>query len=98
MRRHSTTSSTGCKHYRAVGGALLTPGSFALISASFHGVDRAAAIGAWSGLGGLAGAVGPFVGGFLAEWSWRAVFHQSAAGRCGGQPPLAQTFTPMARA
>jgi EmrB/QacA subfamily drug resistance transporter len=59
---------------QGVGGALLTPGSLALISASFHGADRAAAIGAWSGLGGIAGAVGPFVGGWLVEWSWRAVF------------------------
>jgi EmrB/QacA subfamily drug resistance transporter len=59
---------------QGVGGALLTPGSLALISASFHGRDRAAAIGAWSGLGGIAGAVGPFLGGWLVEWSWRAVF------------------------
>ncbi|MEJ8281322.1 MFS transporter [Pseudonocardia spirodelae] len=59
---------------QGVGGALLTPGSLALISASFHGADRAAAIGAWSGLGGVAGALGPFVGGMLVEWSWRAVF------------------------
>jgi EmrB/QacA subfamily drug resistance transporter len=59
---------------QGVGGALLTPGSLALISASFHGSDRAAAIGAWSGLGGVAGAIGPFLGGFLVEWTWRAVF------------------------
>lgn len=60
--------------FQGVGGALLTPGSLALISSSFRGADRAAAIGAWSGLGGLAGAVGPFLGGFLVEWNWRAVF------------------------
>ncbi|MDQ4104214.1 MAG: MFS transporter [Actinomycetota bacterium] len=59
---------------QGVGGALLTPGSLAIISASFHGVDRAAAVGAWSGLGGVAGAGGPFLGGWLVEWSWRAVF------------------------
>jgi EmrB/QacA subfamily drug resistance transporter len=59
---------------QGVGGALLTPGSLALISASFRGPDRAAAVGAWSGLGGLAGAVGPFLGGWLVEWSWRLVF------------------------
>jgi EmrB/QacA subfamily drug resistance transporter len=59
---------------QGVGGALLTPGSLAIISASFAGVDRAAAVGAWSGLGGIAGAAGPFVGGWLVEWSWRAVF------------------------
>ena len=59
---------------QGVGGALLTPGSLALISASFHGPDRAAAIGAWSGLGGIAGAVGPFLGGWLVEVNWRLVF------------------------
>ena len=59
---------------QGVGGALLTPGSLAIISASFAGSDRAAAVGAWSGLGGVAGAIGPFLGGWLVEWSWRAVF------------------------
>jgi len=59
---------------QGIGGALLTPGSLAIISASFHGADRAAAVGAWSGLGGVAAAVGPFLGGWLVEWSWRAVF------------------------
>jgi EmrB/QacA subfamily drug resistance transporter len=59
---------------QGIGGALLTPGSLALISASFHGRDRAAAVGAWSGLSGIAGAIGPFLGGWLVEWDWRAVF------------------------
>lgn len=60
---------------QGIGGALLTPGSLAILSATFRGADRSAAIGAWSGLGGIAGAVGPFVGGWLiGVWSWRAVF------------------------
>jgi EmrB/QacA subfamily drug resistance transporter len=56
-----------------VGGALLTPGSLAIIQASFRQSDRAAAVGAWSGLGGVAGAIGPFVGGVLVDgpgWRW----------------------------
>jgi EmrB/QacA subfamily drug resistance transporter len=60
---------------QGVGGALLTPGSLAIIQASFHPDDRARAIGAWSGLGGVAGAVGPFLGGWLVEAAgWRWVF------------------------
>jgi EmrB/QacA subfamily drug resistance transporter len=60
---------------QGVGAALLTPGSLAIIEATFHREDRGAAIGAWSGLGGVAAAVGPFLGGWLVEvWSWRLVF------------------------
>lgn len=59
---------------QGIGGALLTPGSLAIISASFANSDRTKAIGAWSGLGGIAGAVGPFLGGWLVEVSWRLVF------------------------
>jgi EmrB/QacA subfamily drug resistance transporter len=59
---------------QGVGGALLTPGSLAIISATFDRRDRARAIGAWSGLGGIAGAIGPFLGGWLVEVSWRLVF------------------------
>nr|WP_039739318.1 MFS transporter [Saccharomonospora halophila] len=60
---------------QGVGAALLTPGSLALIEASFRRADRAAAIGAWSGLTGIATAVGPFLGGWLVDaGSWRAIF------------------------
>ncbi len=60
---------------QGVGGALLTPGSLAMIEASFRREDRARAIGAWSGLGGVATALGPLLGGWLVEAvSWRAIF------------------------
>ncbi len=60
---------------QGVGGALLTPGSLALIEASFRPRDRARAIGAWSGLGGVAAALGPLLGGYLiGAVSWRAIF------------------------
>jgi len=58
---------------QGVGGALLTPGSLAILQANFRQSDRAAAVGAWSGLGGVAGALGPFVGGGLVDgpgWRW----------------------------
>ncbi|MCW2599125.1 MAG: drug resistance transporter, EmrB/QacA subfamily [Frankiales bacterium] len=60
---------------QGVGGALLTPGSLAILQASFRPEDRARAIGAWSGLAGIAGAAGPFLGGWLVEVaSWRWIF------------------------
>ena len=60
---------------QGIGGALLTPGSLALIEASFRPGDRARAIGAWSGLGGVAAAIGPLLGGYLiGAISWRAIF------------------------
>ncbi|MDO9380254.1 MAG: MFS transporter [Nocardioidaceae bacterium] len=60
---------------QGVGAALLTPGSLALISATVRHEDRGAAVGAWSGLGGVAGALGPLLGGWLVDVAgWRSVF------------------------
>ncbi|HEY1572121.1 MAG TPA: MFS transporter [Pseudonocardiaceae bacterium] len=60
---------------QGVGGALLTPGALAILESSFARDDRARAIGAWSGLSGIAAAAGPLVGGALVQvWSWRLAF------------------------
>src|SRR6185503_1029532 len=60
---------------QGIGGALLTPGSLAILQASFAPGDRARAVGAWSGLSGIAAAIGPFVGGWLlGVASWRLIF------------------------
>lgn len=60
---------------QGVGGALLTPGSLAIIQASFARADRPKAVGAWSGFGGVAAAVGPLLGGWLVQSAgWRWVF------------------------
>ncbi len=60
---------------QGVGGGLLTPGSLAMIQGVFAPEDRSPAIGAWSGLGSIAAAAGPLVGGVLIEYaSWRWIF------------------------
>ena len=65
----------GARMLQGVGGALLTPGSLAIIESSFRPSDRSRAIGAWSGLGGVATALGPLLGGYLVQAvSWRAIF------------------------
>lgn len=60
---------------QGVGGALLVPGSLAIISASFPRNQRGRAIGTWSGFSAITTAIGPVLGGWLIEnVSWRAVF------------------------
>lgn len=60
---------------QGVGAALLTPGSLAMIQGSFRPSDRGRVIGQWAGLGGIAAALGPLLGGWIVgNASWRWVF------------------------
>ena len=60
---------------QGVAGALLVPASLSIISSVFEEDDRGKAIGAWSGLAAISGAVGPLLGGWLIDaGSWRLIF------------------------
>jgi EmrB/QacA subfamily drug resistance transporter len=61
--------------FQGVGGALMIPGSLALISASFEPSRRGKAIGTWSALSTVTTLLGPVLGGFLASQGlWRGIF------------------------
>jgi EmrB/QacA subfamily drug resistance transporter len=56
-------------------GALLVPGSLAIVRASFAPEEAGAAVGAWAGLSGVTTAAGPILGGWLVQAaSWRLIF------------------------
>lgn len=64
---------------QGIGGALLVPGSLAIISNAFPADERGRAIGTWSGFTAITAAIGPVLGGWLIEnVSWRAVFFINA--------------------
>ena len=67
----------GARTVQGIGAALLTPGSLAILEAVFREEDRAEAVGSWSGLSGIASALGPVIGGALVglgPWGWRLTF------------------------
>jgi len=60
---------------QGVGGALLVPGSLALISAAFPAEERGKAVGTWAGFSAITMALGPVLGGWLVDvLTWRAIF------------------------
>ncbi len=66
---------TLARSVQGIGGALLTPGSLAIINACFPGAERGKAIGTWSGFTAITTALGPVLGGWLSDnFSWRWVF------------------------
>ncbi|GAA3993864.1 MFS transporter [Allokutzneria multivorans] len=71
----TTTLLVFARVLQGVGGALLAPGALAILQSAFPRDQRARAIGAWSGLSGVATAIGPLVGGLLIQaGSWRLAF------------------------
>jgi EmrB/QacA subfamily drug resistance transporter len=60
---------------QGLAGALLVPGSLAILAAAFEGAERGKAVGTWTAWTGIATVIGPAGGGVLIEaLSWRAIF------------------------
>src|SRR5215831_16781267 len=70
---HTATQLDIARAFQGVGGAIVTPLTLTILSAAVPANRRGLALGAWGGIGGLAVAIGPLVGGAVVEgisWHW----------------------------
>jgi EmrB/QacA subfamily drug resistance transporter len=75
----------GARLAQGVAGALLVPGSLALIIATFEGEEQAKAIGRWTGWTSVSFLAGPIIGGVLVDGlGWRWVFYLSVLPAAAG--------------
>jgi EmrB/QacA subfamily drug resistance transporter len=71
----SSAFLVGARGLQGVAGALLVPGSLAILAATFEGAERGKAVGTWTAWTGIATVIGPAGGGAVVEAiSWRAIF------------------------
>jgi EmrB/QacA subfamily drug resistance transporter len=71
----SSAFLVGARALQGVAGALLVPGSLAILAATFEGAERGKAVGTWTAWTGIATVIGPAGGGAIVEAvSWRAIF------------------------
>jgi EmrB/QacA subfamily drug resistance transporter len=64
----------GARALQGIAGALLVPGSLAILAATFDGEARGRAVGLWTAWAGISTLVGPAGGGLLVELDWRLIF------------------------
>jgi EmrB/QacA subfamily drug resistance transporter len=71
----STGQLIAFRAFQGLGSAMLLPGTLSIITATFSGKERGAALGIWAAMSGLAIALGPLIGGWLVEHvNWQSIF------------------------
>jgi EmrB/QacA subfamily drug resistance transporter len=98
----STWPLVACRSLCGVGAACLVPSTLAIIAATFHGRQRARAIGVWASTSGVGSAGGPLVGGWLlAHFWWGSIFlinvPVAVAGAVGARFVINESKSPIPR-